>query len=291
MATLSITKSYDDGAVLTEADLDNIKNDVETFLNTTKINDDNIQNAGITASSKLVDGSVSAAKIATSAVSTAKIADEAVTTNKLADESVTAAKLATTAINTVLPAGAILPYGGTSAPTGYLICDGSAVSRTTYATLFTAIGENFGQGDNSTTFNVPDLRGRFLRGTDNMGSGAASRDPDAASRTAMNTGGNSGNNVGSVQDDATAKNSLALTDPGHDHLLGKNVNSATAPSASNYLAVTRTGSGGAIDYDLRASTSVPDVYLSSSETTGITLGNGDNETRPLNAYVNYIIKT
>lgn len=58
------------------------------------------------------------------------------------------------------PAGVIKAYGGSSAPTGYLLCDGSAVSRTTYAALFTAISTNFGTGDGSTTFNVPDLRGR-----------------------------------------------------------------------------------------------------------------------------------
>lgn len=56
--------------------------------------------------------------------------------------------------------GAILPYGAGSAPTGYLLCDGSAVSRSTYSDLFTAISTTWGAGDGSTTFNVPDLRGR-----------------------------------------------------------------------------------------------------------------------------------
>lgn len=59
-----------------------------------------------------------------------------------------------------VPTGGIMAYGGTSAPTGFLMCDGSAVSRTTYAALFTAIGTAFGGGDGSTTFNVPDLRAR-----------------------------------------------------------------------------------------------------------------------------------
>jgi microcystin-dependent protein len=62
------------------------------------------------------------------------------------------------------PAGTIKGYGGPSAPAGYLLCDGSAVSRTTYSALFAAIGTAFGIGDGSTTFNVPDLRGRVLAG-------------------------------------------------------------------------------------------------------------------------------
>lgn len=59
-----------------------------------------------------------------------------------------------------VPAGAVSAYAGASAPSGWLLCDGSAVSRTTYADLFTAIGTAYGAGDGSTTFNVPDLRGR-----------------------------------------------------------------------------------------------------------------------------------
>jgi hypothetical protein len=60
-----------------------------------------------------------------------------------------------------LPPGLILPLAGTAVPSGYLMCDGSAVSRNQYAGLFTAIGVGFGSGDGSTTFNLPDLRGRF----------------------------------------------------------------------------------------------------------------------------------
>ena len=62
------------------------------------------------------------------------------------------------------PAGIIMPFAGTVAPEGYLFCDGSAVSRTTYATLFDVIGTTFGAGDGSSTFNVPDLSGRVPLG-------------------------------------------------------------------------------------------------------------------------------
>ena len=56
-----------------------------------------------------------------------------------------------------VPTGSILPYGGSSAPTGFLLCDGSAVSRTTYADLYAVIGDTYGSGDGSTTFNLPNL--------------------------------------------------------------------------------------------------------------------------------------
>lgn len=62
------------------------------------------------------------------------------------------------------PAGIIQQFGGTTAPTGYLICDGSAISRATYSGLFAAIGTSYGAGDGSTTFNLPDLRGRVAVG-------------------------------------------------------------------------------------------------------------------------------
>lgn len=58
----------------------------------------------------------------------------------------------------LVPTASVLPFAGSAAPTGWLICDGSAVSRTTYATLYAAVGDAFGDGDGTTTFNVPDLR-------------------------------------------------------------------------------------------------------------------------------------
>lgn len=65
-----------------------------------------------------------------------------------------------------LPIGVIVPYGSATAPTNWLVCDGSAVSRTTYAELFSAIGTTFGAGDGSTTFNLPNLKGRVPVGQD-----------------------------------------------------------------------------------------------------------------------------
>ena len=73
------------------------------------------------------------------------------------------------------PAGAIETYAGSTAPNGWLLCFGQAVSRTTYADLFAALSTTHGVGDGSTTFNLPDLRGRVPAGKDNMGGTAASR--------------------------------------------------------------------------------------------------------------------
>lgn len=65
-----------------------------------------------------------------------------------------------------VPAGTVISYASSTAPTGYLKCNGSAISRSTYSSLFSGIGTVFGAGDGSTTFNVPDLRGEFVRGWD-----------------------------------------------------------------------------------------------------------------------------
>ena len=62
-----------------------------------------------------------------------------------------------------MPAGAVIFVAMDTAPSGYLKANGDAISRTTYADLFTAIGTTFGVGDGSTTFNLPDMRGEFAR--------------------------------------------------------------------------------------------------------------------------------
>lgn len=66
----------------------------------------------------------------------------------------------------LVPTGVLLPFGGTSAPDGFLICDGSAVSRSTYAALFAVIGTKYGGGDGSTTFNLPNVKGKVVIGVD-----------------------------------------------------------------------------------------------------------------------------
>lgn len=120
---------------------------------------------------------------------------------------------------TLLPAGVISAFGASAAPTGWLKCDGSAVSRTTYAALFTAIGTTFGAGNGTTTFNLPDLRGEFLRGWDD------------------GRGVDSGRSFGSAQSDAFKS---------HDHTYpegfsGGGSGSQSGPTSGGTLTTNSTG--------------------------------------------------
>lgn len=202
------------------------------------------------------DASLNGGKIIDGTVGTTKLTDGAVTTAKVADGAITAAKLAA-AIENLVPVGTILPYGGATAPSGYIICDGQSLSRTTYAALYTAIGTAFGSVDGNS-FNVPDLRGRFLRMVD----GTAGRDPDKAGRTAMATGGNTGDAIGSIQGHMYASHGHGID----QH--GVTASGITADGGSSWRA-----------------------WLSSVTNYDITShASGGNETRPVNANVNYIIK-
>lgn len=86
---------------------------------------------------------------------------------------------------TSAPPGAITAFAASSPPTGWLTCDGTAVSRTSYAALFAVIGTTWGIGDGSTTFNLPDLRGQFLRGYDSRAT-ATSKDTTLISGVTTN---------------------------------------------------------------------------------------------------------
>lgn len=72
-----------------------------------------------------------------------------------------------------MPVGSIIPYAGTTIPAGYLLCDGSAISRTTYSALFASIGTTYGAGDGNSTFNLPNTNERYLKGN-NRGYGTES---------------------------------------------------------------------------------------------------------------------
>jgi microcystin-dependent protein len=186
----------------------------------------------------------------------------------------------------LLPPGTIIAWGGPGgtsadggaggAPAGWLLCDGSAVSRTTYATLFGAIGINFGGGDGIATFNLPDLRGRFVRGADH----GAGRDPNAATRTASAPMGPTGDSVGTLEGDAFASHQHPLTDPGHSHL---------SPTTTGVAGTHETAGNASNGFDyIDGAGASPAV---STSTTGITEGaTGGAETRPKNVAVNYLIK-
>ena len=180
------------------------------------------------------------------------------------------------------PPGSIMPFAGSEVPTGWLLCDGSAKSRTTYAALYAAIGQAWGPGNGSSTFHLPDLRGQFLRGVAN-GQGT---DPNRGSRYAKNSGGNTGDKVGTYQNDATAMPDNKFT---------------TATSGNHrhgYDDIYFTENGGndgkwgsnSSDRDNRYQVTREANNMDYSGNHTHTINGGDNESRPTNAYVNYIIK-
>lgn len=112
----------------------------------------------------------------------------------------------TASVGASMPAGCIQMYGGSAAPTGFLLCDGGAVSRASYAALFAVVGTTYGAGDGSTTFNVPDLRQKFPLGK-------------AASGTGNTLGGTGGaiDHTHSVPAHYHGKGTLAVGNDTHSH--------------------------------------------------------------------------
>ena len=161
-----------------------------------------------------------------------------------------------TALAAAVPSGAVMPFAMESAPTGWLECDGSAISRTTYSKLYAAIGTVFGKGDGSTTFNLPDMRGQFARGWDH----SAGTDPDAASRTDSGDGSTTGDHVGTKQ---------AHTIESHHH-------GTTKFSGTSFYVDSGSAYGGA--------------YYALTHAADTTNNTGGNETRPVNINLMYCIK-
>lgn len=274
---------------------------------------------------KITDANVTTAKIADGAVTTDKVADAAVTSAKIAaavagngltggagsalavnvddstleiasdivrvkDSGITVAKLAAAVQALLLPAGLIAPYGASTAPTGWLLCDGSAVSRTTYAALFAVLSTEFGAGNGTTTFNVPDLRGRAPIGLDNLGGTAASRITSAVA-------GLDGTDLGAAGGDQR-QHAHTHTGPSHTH---------TGPShqhTPNAIASFITTDHGAGDvYTIAAGTDIAfrNVTQTSAAGTGATgssgtgatgsTGGGNTQNVQPSIVVGYIIKT
>lgn len=200
-------------------------------------------------------GDVTALTVSGSWIATQAEANAGSVTNKIMTPSVT--KTLLDSYNFV-PSGAIIAFAMNVAPTsaGWLACSGAAVSRTTYASLYAAIGTTYGSGDGSTTFNLPDFRGTFLRGLDNS------------------RGIDTGRTIGSYQLDELKTHDHSLTDPGHFHTV--------------VVAGQDTSGSTNIDGSTNSGTAKP----TSTTTTGITINaTGGTETRPKNYAILYCIKT
>lgn len=193
-------------------------------------------------------------------------------------ESGRANELTPAAANALVPTGTVVAFAGRPdrVPAGWLLCDGRSLSREMYPGLFNAIGT--AHGGDGTMFNLPDYRGRFLRGVDN----GVGRDPDRASRAAANSGGNSGDSVGSVQGVATAapSNPFVTNVAGaHSHQPRSTAGTQPGPTFTSYSDVQLTN------------TNVRDIPTNVAGDHSHTVGSGgDRETRPVNAAVHYIIK-
>jgi hypothetical protein len=156
-----------------------------------------------------------------------------------------------------LPAGMIIPFAGSTLPDGYLVADGRSLDRATNSRLFTAIGTMYGSVDGDH-FNIPDMRGLFIRG-------AGAQIVGGITYTGV---------LANKQNDATKKNGLSLSDPGHSH--------------QAYYGMTGgvgkiNGGGTGVDAVLYGNT-IGHSY------TGVTLSSGDVETRPANISLTYLIK-
>jgi microcystin-dependent protein len=185
-------------------------------------------------------------------------------TNTFPRQAITAAPYAAFANNGV-PPGNINASASTTVPAGWLLCDGSPVSRTTYARLFAAIGTTWGSGDGTTTFNLPDLRGMFLRGA-----GTSGNNKDAAGNyfTGLTVGNFSNDKLQGHWHDISARADGAMVGM-----------TATAKSAGGTAAmIPQFASGSAYV----AGTFAPDLTDGTPRT--------GNETKPASYSVNYIIK-
>jgi microcystin-dependent protein len=169
---------------------------------------------------------------------------------------------------TYVPTGGMMMWGTASAPTGYLLCNGAAVSRSTYSALFAVLGTTYGSGDGSTTFNVPDFRDRFPVGA-------------GTTYSANSTGGSANATLVSHTHTATS------TDAGHTHniqvsnLSGASVDDRLAGSGADYGIANVNDSG----------TNVKSSTASITTTISTEGSSGTNANLPPYLGVYFIIKT
>jgi microcystin-dependent protein len=172
----------------------------------------------------------------------------------------------------IIPTGAITAYGAGSAPSGWLLCDGTAVNRTTYATLFGIIGTTYGVGDGSTTFNIPNLQQKFPLGKAASGTGATLGGTggaiDHTHTSAAHTHTVASHTHGMASHTHTAAHSHTLSDAGAAKV--------TYTSTDTFLGRTNTASW---SYTATTAPDVPWAASSSTQSTGAGLvGSTDSAT-------------
>lgn len=173
-----------------------------------------------------------------------------------------------------IPPGTVVDFAGSTAPEGWVFCFGQLLSRTTYAALFAALGTTYGAGDGSTTFGLPDCRGRVSLGRDNMGGTPANRVTEAQTGLNATTLGATG---GDQRLHAHSHNAV-VTDPGHFHNVGSRQNDTPNDFIAAGAGITTGG------------------QTTSTNTTGIsveisTAGGGSSQNIPPAIVLNKIIKT
>jgi len=199
---------------------------------------------------------------------------------------------------TGLPIGSIVAYAAGTAPGGFILCNGGAVSRTTYAALFALIGTTYGPGDNVSTFNVPNLQDQFIRGRN-----PSTRAVGSAQTSAFGNHNHPTNDPGHIH---------TVTDPPHNHLQDQHSHAITQTAHTHPITTTNgallaagnnssipnqagaTGSGLAnitINNEIATNQATASGVTIASVTTGVTNGAvGDTETRPVNMAMDYYIK-
>jgi len=192
----------------------------------------------------------------------------------------------------VVPSGAMLPCGG-PVQDGYILCDGSAVSRTEYAALFAVIGTRWGAGDGSTTFNVPDMVDRFPVGAGNLYAlgdtgGAASVELTTAQLPAHNHAVTDPGHTHNITDPG---HTHTVSDPGHVHSSVVAASNVTTGTSAGGVTAGNTGSATTGITNQSAMTGVATVATTTGVTTQNTGSGTAVPTLPPYAAVTWMIKT